>query len=184
MMAALNVQAALTVARGGDAVMSIVAAAVLVLVIAGLAHATEARAVSAEHRTGLCDGLRATHTLDPSQTIIVYAAMAGRFGVIQVVARDAGVQLDVQGIERGTDGHGHRSHSFTPMSWSEAIRPRELLDEAIASMQSTPTLSPPHRGNSKSASRYQICHDVSPPARLRNLCFLRWHRRASDLPRQ
>ena len=83
----------------------------------------------------MCDGLRATHTLDPSQTIIVYgewqlplgadrrdgaagthphptrhmgeqmhqsskhmitASLAGRLGVIQVVARDAGVLLDVQ----------------------------------------------------------------------------------------
>ena len=83
-----------------------------------------------------CGGLRASHTLDPSQTIIVYAAngnyhwarvagmvrpeltrtqlrhmgeqmhrsskhmitasLAGRLGVIQVVARDAGVLLDVQ----------------------------------------------------------------------------------------
>jgi hypothetical protein len=133
----------------------------------------------------LCDGLRATHTLDPSQTIIVYgewqlplgadrrdgaagthphptrhmgeqmhqssknlitASLAGRLGVIQVVARDADVLLNVQGIERGTDGHDYRSHIFTPMSWNEAIRPRGLLDEAIASMQ-PPTQSLLHRGN-------------------------------------
>ena len=133
-----------------------------------------------------CGGLRASHTLDPSQTIIVYAAngnyhgarvagmvrpeltrtqlrhmgeqmhqsskhmitasLAGRLGVIQVVARDADVLLNVQGIERGTDGHDYRSHIFTPMSWNEAIRPRGLLDEAIASMQ-PPTQSLLHRGN-------------------------------------
>ena len=63
---------------------------------------------------------------------VMPATMAGQFGIIQIVTRDAGVLLDVQGIERGADGNAYRSHSLARMSWSEAMTLRGLLDEAIA----------------------------------------------------
>jgi hypothetical protein len=59
------------------------------------------------------------------------ATLAGRFGTIQIVTRDTGVLLDVQGIERGTDGRAYRSHGFAFLSRSEAIRLRGLLTEAL-----------------------------------------------------
>jgi hypothetical protein len=67
-----------------------------------------------------------------SNELVMPATMAGQFGIIQIVTRDAGVLLDVQGIERGADGNAYRSHSFARMSWSEAMTLRGLLDEAIA----------------------------------------------------
>ena len=62
------------------------------------------------------------------------ATLAGRFGLIQIVAGDTGVLLDVQGIERGTDGRSYRSHSLATLSRNEAMRLRGLLDDALASV--------------------------------------------------
>ena len=58
--------------------------------------------------------------------------LAGKFSTIQIVPRDAGIVLDVQGIEHGTDGHAYRSHSFASLSHREAIQLRHLLNEALA----------------------------------------------------
>ena len=66
-----------------------------------------------------------------SNELVMPATMAGQFGIIQIVTRDAGVLLDVQGIERGTDGRAYRSHGFAFLSRSEAIRLRGLLTEAL-----------------------------------------------------
>ena len=62
------------------------------------------------------------------------ATLAGKFGMIQIVAREACVLLDVQSIERGTDGHLYRSHSLATLSRNEAMRLRGLLNEALASV--------------------------------------------------
>lgn len=60
--------------------------------------------------------------------------MTGKFGMIRIVARDTGVLLDVQGVERGTDGHAYRSHSLATLSRNEAMRLRGLLNEVLASV--------------------------------------------------
>ena len=66
------------------------------------------------------------------------ATLAGTFGMIQIVAREACVLLDVQSIERGTDGHLYRSHSLATLTRTEAMRLRGLLSDALASVISVP----------------------------------------------
>ena len=66
------------------------------------------------------------------------ATLAGKFGMIQIVARDTSVLLDVQGIERGADGRSYRSHSLATLSRNEAMRLRGLLSDALASVMSVP----------------------------------------------
>jgi hypothetical protein len=50
------------------------------------------------------------------------ATMAGGLGMIHIVVREACVLLDVQGIERGTDGNGY-PHRPATLSRNEVIRP-------------------------------------------------------------
>ena len=64
------------------------------------------------------------------------ALMTGKFGTIQIVVREACVLLDVQSVERGTDGHAYRSHSLATLSCNEALRLRGLLNDALASVMS------------------------------------------------
>ena len=59
--------------------------------------------------------------------------------MIQIVAREACVLLDVPGIERSTDGNVSLSHNLAPLSRNEAIRLRGLLNDALASVMSVPT---------------------------------------------
>ena len=61
--------------------------------------------------------------------------------MIQIVAHEAYVLLDVQGIERGTDGNVYRSHCLATLSGNEAIRLRGLLSDALASVMSVLDLS-------------------------------------------
>jgi hypothetical protein len=42
------------------------------------------------------------------------ATMTGGLGMIHIVVREACVLLDVQGIERGTDGNVYRSQVWQP----------------------------------------------------------------------
>jgi hypothetical protein len=65
--------------------------------------------------------------------------MTGKVGMIQIVVHEAYVLLDVQDIERGTDGNVYRSHRLATLSCSEAIRLRCLLNDALASVMSVPT---------------------------------------------
>jgi hypothetical protein len=43
--------------------------------------------------------------------------------MIQIIAREACFLLDMQGIDRGTDGNVYRSHSLATSSRNEVIRP-------------------------------------------------------------
>jgi hypothetical protein len=43
--------------------------------------------------------------------------------MIQSIAREVRVLLDVQGIERGTDGNVYQFHSLAALSRNEVIRP-------------------------------------------------------------
>lgn len=67
------------------------------------------------------------------------ATLAGKFGMIQIVAREACVLLDVQGIERGTDGNVYRSQCLATLSRNEAVSLRGLLNDVLASVMSVPT---------------------------------------------
>jgi hypothetical protein len=43
--------------------------------------------------------------------------------MIQIIARETCVLLDMQGIERGTDGNVYRSHRLATLLRNEVIRP-------------------------------------------------------------
>ena len=51
------------------------------------------------------------------------AAMMGRLGMIHIVACEAWVLLDLQGIEAGTDGNDYLFHSLATLLPNELIRP-------------------------------------------------------------
>ena len=67
------------------------------------------------------------------------ATLAGQFWMIQIIAREARVLLNVQGIERDTDGNVYRFHSLATSLRNEAIRLRGLLNDALASVMTVPT---------------------------------------------
>ena len=50
------------------------------------------------------------------------ATLAGQFWMIQIIAREARILLDVQGIERGTDGNVY-PHRLATLLRNEVIRP-------------------------------------------------------------
>jgi hypothetical protein len=65
--------------------------------------------------------------------------LTGIFGMMQIVAHEAYVLLDVRGIERGTDGNVYRFHCLATLSGDEAIRLRGLLNDVLASVMGVPT---------------------------------------------
>jgi hypothetical protein len=66
------------------------------------------------------------------------ATLAGQFWMIQIIAREARVLLDVQGIER-TRGNVYPFHSLATLLRNEAISLRGLLNDALASVMGVPT---------------------------------------------
>jgi hypothetical protein len=67
------------------------------------------------------------------------ATLAGQFWMIQIIAREARVLLDVQGIEHGTGGNVYRFHSLATLLRNEAISLSRLLNDALASVLGVPT---------------------------------------------
>lgn len=63
------------------------------------------------------------------------ATLAGKFGAIQIVTRDAGILLDVQGVHRGVDGIELRDHGFAILTREEAAKLRDLLTAMLTRRQ-------------------------------------------------
>jgi hypothetical protein len=51
------------------------------------------------------------------------ATLASHFGMIQIIAREACVLLDMLGTARGTGGNVHRSHRLATSWRNEVVRP-------------------------------------------------------------
>ena len=92
-------------------------------------------------------------------------ALSGSFGTIQVVGSPAGVVLDVQGVERDTQGYKNMNHGLARLDRRTAIRVSGMLRAAIAAIDTfastaVPTSGIAHAGDVARDFRKSACHGI------------------------